>query len=521
MKRQIGNIIFILILLAIVVYAIVRIVFTVSLAADYSWSERAFSFLLLFGEVFILIHAFGYALNLLRTGISGSVEIKGTHALAFPPPGVAILVAARHEPREVLEETFRSLTNLRYPSKNIYFLDDSSDEKYLREAEEICRKFDINLFRRKERHGAKAGIVNDCLKTLKEKYVVIFDADQNPKPGFLMELVPIMETDEGLAFVQTPQFYSNISASRVAKGAAFQQAVFYEYICEAKGSNQSMFCCGTNVIFRREALLDVGGFDESVVTEDFATSLKLHAGGWKSLYNNHVGVFGMGPELLSAYFKQQDRWARGTVGVLRKVVGQFLRHPFSLKPGQWWEYFLSSTYYFVGLAFLFLMICPIAYVMFNVPSFFIHTDIYLSVFIPYFALSLGVFFFTLRKRHYRARDLFVGQMLTYIAFPVLIVATVGGLLGIQGTFGITQKGKGRRMSYVALWPQISFMLLNFVAFVWGMNRFYYERDFSVLVNCFWVLYHWFIMMGVFYFNQDLSPEAGNADEAVAVAKAQS
>ncbi|HPQ81626.1 MAG TPA: glycosyltransferase [bacterium] len=499
--------VFLVSIIAIIVYAIVRIVLTVLLSHQYGPIDRLFSVMLLSAELFILMHAAGYAVSLLRATRARDIGEIPVPPLPYPPPKVAILVAARHEPRRVLEETFRNLTNLRYPSKAIYFLDDSSDEGYLREAEDICEKFGLVLFRRKERHGAKAGIVNDCLKTLEEKYVAVFDADQSPLPGFLDPLIPILEADPKLAFIQTPQFYSNHDASHVAKGAAFQQAVFYEYICEAKGTHESMFCCGTNVVFRTEALRSVGGMDESVVTEDFATSVKLHIGGWKSLYYNHVGTFGMGPETLAAYFKQQSRWARGTIGVLRKVVSNLFRHPLRLRVSQWWEYLLSSTYYFVGLAFLLLMICPLGYIFLDVPSFFIHTDIYISVFVPYFALSLGLFFVTLRARKYRAGELFTGQILTYIAFPIFIASSAMGLLGIQGTFGITDKGRGRAMPWLSLWPQFAFMFLNFTALVWGINRFWYEREISIIVNCVWALYHFVIMCGIFYFNEELAEAA--------------
>lgn len=511
MWRRLKISLFMTVIISIIVYSIVRIFLTFYMSTQYVWVDRIFSFLLLFGEIFILIHALGYSVDILRYAQKGEDEGLPKKELTFPLPEVAVLVAARHEPREVLENTFRAITSLRYPAKTVYFLDDSSDEKYRKEAEEISAQYGLKLFRRKVRHGAKAGIVNDCLKTLSEKYVVIFDADQAPLPGFITNLVKIMETDPKLAFIQTPQFYTNIDVSRVARGAAFQQAVFYEYICEAKNSNQSVFCCGTNVIFRKEALLSVGGFDESIVTEDFATSIKLHMKKWKSLYFNHVGTFGMAPETLDAYFKQQSRWAKGTIGVFKKVIADFIKKPFSLKPMQWWEYFLSSTYYFVGLAFMFLMLCPIAYMVFNVPTFFMHTDIYLSVFFPYFALTIGVFIYTLRARNYKVKNLFKGQVLTYITFPVYILSAFQALLGIQGTFGITSKGKGKAMSFLYLWPQLVFLYANFIALVWGINRFYYERDISLLVNSFWVLYHFLIMLGIFYFNQDLS-KAEDADK---------
>ncbi len=490
------------VIIAILVYSIVRVTFTLILSDEYTYFENVFSFMLLFGELFILLHAIGYAIDLVRSSRVDRSLFPESPKSSYPPPEVAILIAARHEPKEVLMNTFLSITNLRYTAKNVYFLDDSTLPEFKKEAEEIAEYFGLKLFRRSDRHGAKAGIVNDCLKTLTEKYVAIFDADMSPMPDFLENLVPLIDSDDKLAFVQTPQFYSNINTSRIARAAGYQQAVFYEYICEAKGSSEAMFCCGTNVIFRKDALIAVDGFDESSVTEDFATSVKFHLAGWKSLYYNHVGTFGMGPETLGAYFQQQSRWAKGTVGVFRKVLIKFLQNPLGLSLGQWWEYFLSGTYYFVGIAFTFLMICPVAYLFFQVPSFFIHQDIYFSIFVPYFGLSLGVFFLTLKERNYKVKSLFLGQMLTYITFPVLIKSSVSALFGIQGSFSITSKGKNDALPYYRLWPQILFLMANYLAFVWGLNRFYYERDFSVAINSAWALYHFFIMCGIFYFNVD-------------------
>ena len=104
-----------------------------------------------------------------------------------------------------------------------------------------------------------------------------------------------------------------------------------------------MFCCGTNVILRASALKAIGGMDEGTVTEDFATSLKLHSHGFSSLYYNHTCVFGMGPEDLIGYFTQQFRWTAGTLQVFKKLVAQFFTKPFSLSMGQWFQYFLSGT----------------------------------------------------------------------------------------------------------------------------------------------------------------------------------
>src|SRR6185295_5712470 len=130
----------------------------------------------------------------------------------------------------------------------------------------------------------------------------------------------------------------------------------------------------SNVVMRRAALLSiecvVDGrhhfFDETSVTEDFATSVRLHAGGWKTAYVNQTYVVGMGPETLPAYFTQQMRWAMGTLAVGLRIFRQLLKKPGALRAGQWWEYLMSGTYYFVGFANFIFMLAPIAFMFFNV-----------------------------------------------------------------------------------------------------------------------------------------------------------
>lgn len=521
----------VLTILAVFAYLIVRTLLFFS--APYPWHEKIVAFMLLMAECFILTHGFGYFLNLLhiirhpRESGTGRWEIS--KLTSYPP--VAIIVSSYREPIDVVEDTLTCFYNLTYSNKHLYFLDDTrydlpgqNEEQmqaYRKAVEDMCRRIGVNLFRRKW-HGAKAGMINDFLNFLegrhregftlypfadraskgKEKYIIVFDADMNPFPDFVEQLVAIMETNPELAFVQTPQYYSNFEQNRVARAAGLQQAVFYEYICEGKSLQDAMFCCGTNVIFRRQALVDVGGFDESSVTEDFATSLKFHGKGWGSAYLNRVCAFGMGPEDLGGYFKQQFRWALGTVGLFRTILHGFIRNPRQLTPARWWEYFLSGTHYFIGWAFFTLVLCPILYLFFNVPAFFAKPDVYFLFFTPYLVLSLAVFLGTLHQRGYGFGDLFQGIVLNAITFPVFMKASLLAMIGVRGTFGITPKGRSLSLPMTGLLPQIIAAAACLAAVVWGIHRLYYERDpvSAIIVNCIWCLYHFTILAAVFYFN---------------------
>lgn len=502
--------------------------------APFPWYDKILAFFLLLAEFFSMFHAIGYFINLFYVLVSKKTAtvryFEDIVPETFPP--VAILVTSFKEPLDILEETLICFYNLTYPNKQLYFLDDtrydvewaSPDKRqaYRQAIDNLCRGLEINLFRRKWR-GAKAGMINDFVNFLedkdvegfeftpysknekdqKAKYFIVFDADMNPFPGFVEPLVARIEKNPKLAFIQTPQFYSNFETNRLARGSGIQQSIFYEYICEGKSIKNSMFCCGTNFIMRREAIVSIGGFDETTVTEDVATSLDLHLKGWETAYFNKVSAFGMGPEDLGGYFKQQYRWALGTCGLLKKIATQFFKNPFKLPAIVWWEYLLTSTHYFIGWVYFIMVMSPILYLFFEVPSYFAQPEIYLLFFAPFFALSLGLFLWSLHDKRYRYKDLILGTVLNMLCFSVYMKATLLALIGVRGKFSITPKGSSLSLPLIQLWPQVGLALLCFTAAIWGIQRLIFEMQpiYGLAVNIFWVLFHCLLLSTIIYYNQ--------------------
>lgn len=502
-QRRIG-VILVIVNLAIIfacAYVALRILFQSQAFTGFNASTIV-SACLLMTEIFVVFQSISYAINFvsaLRAKEPPRAEITDWDKA----PSVAILVPARHEPYEVLEHTFLCLRNLDYPNKVIYFLDDSSEERYKQEAEELAATYGLRIFRRTKRHGAKAGIINDCIKTLDTKYMVVFDADQNPMPGFLKTLVPFMEADPNLAFVQTPQFYTNTETSAIVKGANIQHCMFYEFICEGKSSANAMIFCGTNAILRIAAMRAIGGLDEGSVTEDFATTIDWHLAGWRSMYYGQVGTFGAGPETLEVYMKQQWRWARGNLGVFFKVLRKFVRHPFGMKPRQWWEHFATGSYYSIGMAYCVLMLCPITQIFFNLPVFNMQGAMYISLFLPYFLLSLTIFFLSMYRRNYRFDDLLLGILLAFICFPIYIKAFWAALFHVKSSFNITEKRKsGGAVPYRVFLPQLFMWLLNFTAMIWGAQRVFAEQTPQLAVSLIWIVYHFVLLSSIFFFREN-------------------
>jgi len=468
-------------------------------------ADRIASIALALALGFVAVHGAGYAGSMLKSlAASKDATKRGRPFASLYAPRVACIIASFNEPPEVLEETVAAVVALDYPNKEVVLLDDSTRELNRHAAHDIAQRYGIRCVQRTNRRGFKAGAINDFLPDTDAPFLAFFDADALPSSEFLREIVPILEDDDQLAWVQTPQFYANTSVSYTAMAAARQQNVFYEYICEGKSRSNAAFCCGTNVVFRKGALDQIGGFDERSVTEDFATSFELHRRGWKSEYLNRVYVHSLAPETLGAYFTQQSRWAFGSMGVFGRILRAFLRNPRSLTMGQWSEYFLSATYYWVGLANLVFLLMPLLTLFGGVRPLRQDALSYGLVLVPYLLWTLHGFYAGMEARGFKAGETVLGQQIGFLSFPTHIAAGLSALTGRRRPFGVTPKGIGGRTSYFSLWPQLLMLGLSAAACGWGVSRYFggYQRDtLAALVNAFWAGFHVWMLCSLFRLNR--------------------
>ncbi|MGM0439902.1 MAG: glycosyltransferase family 2 protein [Chlamydiota bacterium] len=533
---------FIALLLATGLFAFLYLAVRTSLfiITEYLWYEKIAALLLLLAEAFIIIHGLGYFLeiaNIIRKQDTLLPQTNQKPPSNASQPPVAVVVASYHEPLDIIKKTLKCCYNLTYSNKQLYLLDDTRYDmnsgnaeelqQYKKDVEQLCREIGVNLFRRHWR-GAKAGIINDfldfingspkpgssCLYSINStpptpKYLTVFDADHTPFPFFLEPLISLIEPEDSFAFVQTPQYYTNFQHNKIALASGLQQAVFYEYICAGKSIKDAMFCCGTNVLFRIKALEDVRGFDEASVTEDFATSFKLHCKGWRSIYYPKPSAFGLGPEDLGSYFQQQNRWATGTITLLKQVFKTLIKTPRKLNFMQWWEYFLSSTHYLIGFIFLIFILAPITYIFFSIPLYLAENDIFLIFFAPYLVFTLLSFYVTLARRNYSPRDLLLGQFLLTVTFPIYIKASIAAFTGKKSSFVVTNKGSSSSLSAKKIWPQLLLILLNIGAITWGFHKIYYGQGTSgaIILNSLWCFYNTGILSTIQYFNKPYTEKA--------------
>ncbi|MGV8812605.1 MAG: glycosyltransferase family 2 protein [Gelidibacter sp.] len=253
------------------------------------------------------------------------------------------------EPYEMTTQTLLAIKKMGYPHTT--FLCDEANDAFLKN---FCKENDIIHVTRTNRINAKAGNINNALLQATGDLCLILDPDHIPKSNFLEEIIPYFDED-AIGFVQTVQAYYNVDESYVAEGAAQQTFHFYGPMMMSMNSYGTVNAIGANCIFRRKALDSIGGHAAGL-SEDMHTAMQLHAKGWKSIYVPEVFTKGLVPASLTAYYKQQLKWSRGTLELLVSVYPKLFKK-FSWR--QKLHYGILPLHYLSGLFFLIGFLIPI------------------------------------------------------------------------------------------------------------------------------------------------------------------
>jgi cellulose synthase (UDP-forming) len=480
------------------------------LMGEYSLIDWLPAFLLLFGEMFLLFHSFGFALSMIK---SLRYPLSSETSALKSEPFVAVLVPTYSEPLELVERTLRAALEMDYGNKKIFWLDDTEDPGQVQRSRKLAEELGVNYIRRPDNRFQKAGALNYALTHTEaglSKYFAVFDADMAPEKNYLKVTVPYLEGNYKLALVQTPQSYGNLE-NVVTRAAYTQQTIFFGPICEGKNVSNAIFCCGTGFTARTGAFKSVGFFVTDSVTEDFATSKHIHSLGWKTKYHNEVLVRGVGPSSLLQYFKQQGRWSFGTIGMIKLLFKSFLRKPACLTVSQWWEYFVSSTWYLCGLAWFCLMIPPIAFLLFGARPIIVSLVEYFYVFVPYITFTMIHFFGNMWRRGQSIKNLFLAQSLSFLTFPIYISSLIALIRGKKRKFVKTPKEGAASLPLRSMLPQVFMICLSAVAVGRGIGLAYLaflmqwtERFAEVVINILWASLHLVLLCQIIKFNKTLS-----------------
>ena len=195
----------------------------------------------------------------------------------------------------VVERLIESVSKFDYPRNKleIQVLDDSTDQTRSlakTKVDEVrSRGIDIQHITRPDRTGFKAGALQFGLQQAKGDYIAIFDADFEPAPDFLLKTIKQFDPSTGV--VQTRWGHLNRDYSLLTRLQAFGLDAHFSIEQVGRNSAGSFINFnGTAGIWKKECILDAGGWSYDTLTEDLDLSYRAQMKGWKFKFLENVAA---------------------------------------------------------------------------------------------------------------------------------------------------------------------------------------------------------------------------------------
>jgi cellulose synthase/poly-beta-1,6-N-acetylglucosamine synthase-like glycosyltransferase len=280
------------------------------------------------------------ALTILTAGIVVLLAIWFMHrheTSPLPPttswPSVTVQLPIYNE-SAVVHRLLSAAAALDYPRDRlrIQVLDDSDDKTIALVADLTAHyaKTGLNIvhIRRPVKTGYKAGALAYGMGLTDDEIIAVFDADFVPPPDFLRRTVPYFTANPKLGIVQTRWTHLNANETLITRSQAI--SIDGHFVVEQTARNRGhllMSFNGTAGLWRAEAIRDAGGWAGDTLAEDLDLSYRAQIRGWRYLYLPDVTVPAELPPQVTAYKRQQARWAKGTTQNLFRLLPDVWRSP--------------------------------------------------------------------------------------------------------------------------------------------------------------------------------------------------
>ncbi len=233
---------------------------------------------------------------------------------------ISILVPMHNE-EMVLEAALDALLQCDYDKDmmEIIPINDNSTDRTKEMLDEYHRRYEIirPLHRDCPDRGKPVGL-NDAMKLATGEIIIVFDADYRPARNLLKQLAITFEDPEVGAVMGRVIPY-NADKNILTRLINIERSGGYQVDQQARYNMRLVPQYGGTVgAFRKDVMMEMGGFDTAVLAEDTDLTFRMYLKGWKVMYANSAECYEESPESWTVRARQIRRWARGHNQVMFK-----------------------------------------------------------------------------------------------------------------------------------------------------------------------------------------------------------
>lgn len=284
------------------------------------------------------------------------------------------------------------------------------------------------LFMREGRFGLKGGALNDAIKGLlllrplrNPRYVVFVDSDHEPPDyDFIRRAVAVIKK-LGVDLVQGVQRHLYLGSSLDALVSVSHDISGTMLVGRTRLNMMPIFT-GSTAIAKLEPLTKLW-FSEDTVTEDLDLSVRMWLNGYTIAATWAFYTWGRPPKNIKSYFRQQLRWASGTIRVFLRYLVPVVRSDMPLQRKL--DFFFQGTVFASGAIYISIIILLIYKLVFGIQFSVIEISLLLYMFI----VGLMIDIYVESKYHTPTRPDVIAPFLELASAFVHLWGTVLGLLG--------------------------------------------------------------------------------------------
>ncbi len=263
-----------------------------------------FLFIAVFFEVFLLI-----------TFMSEPARTRRAQVLSTKTPKVAIIVPCWNE-EKTIRGTVESLLALDYPKDklSIMLVDDGSTDNTASVMDTFVGTPQITVIHKE--NGGKHTAVNLGIKQSEDaEFVGCLDADSFVEPDALREIIGYFDNPKVAAVTAAMSVHQPRKILERMQHADYIHGITLRHVISSL--NGLYVTPGPFSFYRRETILELGGFQKGHNTEDLEMALRIQRGGYIIENAPRARVYTKTPTTVPSLVKQRTRW---TTGFLRNVL---------------------------------------------------------------------------------------------------------------------------------------------------------------------------------------------------------
>lgn len=229
-------------------------------------------------------------------------------------PFVSIMVPCHCEAL-VIGDTIKNIMALEYDNFELIVIDDRSTDDtaiVLHQIETTYAEKMKVIVRDKDAFPGKSAVLNEAMDFARGEVICVFDADARIKPDFLSKILPKLAPKD-VGAVQARKIVSNRDFNFLTRCQDNELTLDSHFQCGRDSIKGAVELRGNGQLIKREALMDVDGWNNYSITDDLDLSTKLHLKGWDVRFCLEVEVYEEAVLTFRELIKQRRRWIEGSV----------------------------------------------------------------------------------------------------------------------------------------------------------------------------------------------------------------